>query len=368
MPPGCWRSTSPPRQRSTGPPPPPSTAVRSPALRVSRRRGLRPRASSAFLRLPRPRHQRLDLALQTPLFRSIRPRLIALRLLAFAPTFVPSTDSLPKFVTRISRHRNHFREQPLEVLKVPRVICTRGSTRLVPVWLVLKECTAQAERTDGVHPSARWRWRYAAAPTPGSSCVAAGPPRGSDEPAVRGAVRVVEQERRQRRGRDRGGVGAAVDAVRAGEAGGTGARAANSPRASRTAVLNGTAQGNHIRGFPLQYDIESRAARAPCCAGWRMLWRMRRTSAGRGPRAAAGTGRRVETPRRAGGDVRCAARGRGASAAGMPAADGDSGDRHADGDGARGGRRGCRGDGGQVGPTRRTCCGARSARPPDCGR
>ena len=47
-------------------------------------------------------------------------------------------------------------------------------------------------------------------------------------------------------------------------------------RARQMAVRNRTAQGNQIHGFLLEYG--RRAARAPCCAGWRMFWRMRRTS------------------------------------------------------------------------------------------
>ena len=80
-------------------------------------------------------------------------------------------------------------------------------------------CTVAMEACGGAHQL-------------GATCGAPWPPRGSDEPAVRGPVREVEQERRQRRGRDRGGVRATGDAVRAGEGGGAGARPAAAPRAA----------------------------------------------------------------------------------------------------------------------------------------
>ena len=148
--------------------------------------------------------------------------------------------------------------------------------------------------------AAWWRWRRAAAPPLGAACASPGSPGGADEPAVRGAVREVEQERRQRRGRDRGGVGAADDAVRAGEVGGAGARAAAAPRpADGGAQPHGAGQPDPRLPVGVRHRGAARQERPAAAAGGGAGGCGER-AAGRGPGAAAGTGRGAGAPGRNG--------------------------------------------------------------------
>ena len=103
------------------------------------------------------------------------------------------------------------------------------------------------------------------------------PSRADDEPAVRGAVREVEQERRQR-GRDCGGVDATLDALRGREVGGAAAHPAGSPGAADgRAQPHGAVQPVSTAWCSSTASSRRRASRR-CAGACRTFWRTPRTS------------------------------------------------------------------------------------------